>query len=126
MKRDRIRYHHVGIPTSEVRVGEYFLPEHGVHVSGHENDVFGIEWMRYEVDSPLPELVKTKPHIAFKVEDLNAALEGHEILIPPNSPSEGVRVAFIVHDGAPVEFLEFDPGHPDRLPAREAGENGSS
>ena len=33
---------------------------------------------------------------------------GQEILIPPNSPSPGVTVAFIVHDGAPVEFLQFD------------------
>jgi hypothetical protein len=27
-------------------------------------------------------------------------------LITPNSPSPGIRVAFIVEDGAPVEFLE--------------------
>ncbi len=32
-----------------------------------------------------------------------------------NSPSDGVRVAFIVENGAPIEFLEFsDPNHPDR------------
>jgi hypothetical protein len=30
------------------------------------------------------------------------------VLIAPNSPSPGVRVAFIVHDGAPVELLEFN------------------
>ena len=121
MRRVRFRYHHVGIPTSESREGEYFLPEIGVHVSGHEKNAFGIEWMRYEADSPLPELVKTQPHIAFQVDDLDAALEGHEILIPPNSPSEGVRVGFIVHDGAPVEFLEFESGHPDRLPDGDEG-----
>jgi hypothetical protein len=34
------------------------------------------------------------------------ALPGKEIPIDPNSPSEGVRVAFIVADGAPVELLE--------------------
>jgi hypothetical protein len=28
-------------------------------------------------------------------------------LIEPNAPSEGVRVAFILDDGAPVELLEF-------------------
>jgi len=63
--------------------------------------------MRYEADCPLPELVKTVPHIAFEVDDLETALVGHEILIEPNSPSEGVLVAFIVCDGAPVEFLQF-------------------
>jgi hypothetical protein len=31
-----------------------------------------------------------------------------EILIEPNSPSEGVMVAFIVENGAPIEFLQLD------------------
>jgi hypothetical protein len=52
--------------------------------------------------------VKTVPHLAFAVDDLAAALEGKQILIPPNSPSRGVRVAFILDDGAPIELLEFD------------------
>ena len=63
--------------------------------------------MRYEDDRPLPDLVKAVPHVAFEVDDLAAALEGHEILIAPNSPSEGVLVAFVVCNGAPVEFLQF-------------------
>jgi hypothetical protein len=44
------------------------------------------------------------------VADLDRALDGRDVLIEPNSPSEGVRVAFIVHDGAPVEFLEIRSG----------------
>jgi len=119
-----MRYHHLGVPTTEAREDEYFLPDFGMHVTGYENNPFRIEWMRFEEDSPLPELVKTLPHIAFQVEDLEAAVEGYELLIPPNSPSEGVRVAFVVHDGAPVEFLEFTGEHPDRLP-HEEDEEGS-
>ena len=45
------------------------------------------------------------------MDDLEAELAGKEILIAPNRPSEGVTVAFIIADGAPVEFLQFD----DRL-----------
>ena len=63
--------------------------------------------MRYEEGCPLPELVQTVPHVAFEVEDLQEALAGQEILIEPNSPSPGVLVAFIVRDGAPVEFLQY-------------------
>ena len=117
-----MRYHHLGIPTEVLRKDEVFLADFGVHVSSYRNNPFGIEWMRYETDSPLPELVKTMPHLAFQVEDLDAALADRELLIPPNSPSGGVRVAFIVHDGAPVEFLEFDGDHPDRLPDEVDGE----
>jgi len=56
--------------------------------------------------------VKTVPHVAFEVDDLARELEGHELLIAPNSPSAGVTVAFIVHDGAPVELLCIEPTQP--------------
>lgn len=66
--------------------------------------------MRFESDSPVPALVKSVPHVAFEVDDLEAELLGMTILIEPNSPSEGVVVAFIVENGAPIEFIQ-------RLPA---------
>jgi len=79
-----------------------------LYVSGYETSPYGVEWMRFEPDCPLPELVKTVPHIAFEVDDLEEELRGKEILIEPNSPSEGITVAFIVDNGAPIEFLEID------------------
>lgn len=101
-----MKYHHVGIPTAERREGERYLPELGMYVSGYETSDYGIEWMRFEEDSPLPHLVKTVPHVAFEVADLDAAIDGKDVLIAPNSPSEGIRVAFVVENGAPVEFIE--------------------
>jgi hypothetical protein len=102
------KYHHLGIPTQIKRKGETYLDKFKVYVVGFESSPYGIEWMRYEPGSPLPELVRTVPHVAFEVENLAAEIAGREILIPPNSPSEGVTVAFIVDNGAPIEFLEFD------------------
>jgi hypothetical protein len=64
--------------------------------------------MRFEPEAPVPELVRIVPHVAFEVDDLSAEIAGKEILIAPNSPSPGVTVAFIVENGAPVEFLQFD------------------
>ncbi len=64
--------------------------------------------MRFEGEAVVPELVRTVPHVAFEVDDLAAEIAGKEILIAPNSPSPGVTVAFIVENGAPVEFLQFD------------------
>ena len=54
-----------------------------------------------------PEIVRSVPHIAFAVDDLDGALKGRKVLIAPTEPSPGVRVAFIVDDGAPVELLQF-------------------
>ncbi len=102
-----MKYHHIGIPTRIPREGETYLEKFRLYATDHRQNPYGIQWMRYESDSPLPELVKTLPHVAFEVENLEQALEGKEVIIEPNSPSEGVRVAFVVEDGAPVEFLEF-------------------
>jgi hypothetical protein len=101
------KYHHIGIPTNTPQPGETYLAEHKVFCTDHESNPYGIQWMRYEADCPLPELVKTVPHVAFEVDDLESALTGHTILIAPNSPSEGVIVAFVECEGAPVEFLQF-------------------
>jgi hypothetical protein len=102
------RYHHLGIPTSLARPEERYLPELGMHVSGYESSPFRIEWMRFDQDSSVPDLVQKVPHVAFEVDDLEAALDGREVLIEPNSPSPGVLVAFVVDNGAPVELMQID------------------
>ena len=101
------RFHHVGIPTEAVHEGETHLDAWGLHVAGFPTSPYGIEWMRFEKDSPLHELIRTVPHVAFEVDDLDAALEGQVVIHPPGSPSDGVRAAMIVHDGAPVELIWF-------------------
>lgn len=103
------RFHHLGIPTSEKKPGEKYLPHLKFYKSGFEQSPFGIEWMRFDDDCPLHELVKTVPHVAFEVEDLDRELErfNFKILTTPNAPGEGVRVAMIEHNGAPVELIEF-------------------
>ncbi len=102
-----LKYHHLGIPTDTPKDGEAFLEKFGMYVVGFDTNPYGIEWIRFTVDSKIPKLVQSVPHVAFETDDLLAEIEGKEILIEPNSPSEGVTVAFIVHNGAPVEFLEY-------------------
>jgi hypothetical protein len=63
--------------------------------------------MRFDPDAPYPEAVKTIPHVAFEVDDLEKALVGQEILIPPNCPCKGLKVAMILDHGAPIELMEF-------------------
>lgn len=102
------RYHHLGIPHADPMPGERHLERLGVHVRGFETSAYGIEWMRFDPHCEVPDIVRRVPHIAFTVDDLDEALKGKEILIAPNAPSDGVRVAFILEDGAPIELLEFN------------------
>lgn len=104
------RYHHIGIPTDSKFDGEIYLPQYKFYVSGFETSPFGIEWMRFDPNSPVDELIKSIPHIAFEVDDLDFELSRNDfkILTYPNSPGEGTRVAMIVHNGAPIELIEFE------------------
>jgi hypothetical protein len=101
------RYHHIGIPHTQPRAQEHHVAHLGVHVAGFETSPYGIEWIRFEPHCQVPEIVRIVPHVAFAVDDLDEALKGRKILIPPTEPSVGVRVAFILDDGAPVELLQF-------------------
>jgi hypothetical protein len=103
------KYHHIGIPTKESIPGEIYLPQFKFYVSGFNTSPYGIEWMRFEADSPIHELIQRVPHIAFEVEDLDFELSSHDfnIITLPNSPANGIEVAMIEHNGAPVELIEF-------------------
>ena len=103
-----MKFNHIGIPTTSRFDGEIPLPHLQVTVSDHQDNPFGIQWQRYWEGAPYPELVKTVPHVAFEVDDLEEALQGQHILIAPNSPSPGVKVAFIEVRGAPVELMQID------------------
>lgn len=100
-------YHHMGIPSDKPRPGERYLEQYKMYVSGFETSPYGIEWMRFELDSPISELIRTIPHIAFEVNNLDVEIKGKQLLGPVSEPSEGVRVAMIIDNGAPVELLEF-------------------
>ena len=102
-----MKYHHTGIPTKTPKEGEIYLKDYDVYCTDHESNPFGIQWMRYGEKCNLPKLVKEVTHVAFEVEDIEEAIRGKEVIIKPNSPSEGVMVAFIVENEAPVEFLQF-------------------
>ena len=116
------RYHHVGIPTTTPHADERHLGHLGMYVRGFETSPYGIEWIRFDPGCDMPEIVRTVPHVAFVVDDLEEAIRGKQILIAPTAPSSGVRVAFVLDDGAPVELLQFDApassGPKTRGPAR--------
>jgi len=104
------KYHHIGIPTKEKKPNEKYLPQFKLYVSGFAESPYGIEWMRYEADSPIHPLIQNVPHLAFEVADLDYELakQNFNVITNPNPPSEGVRVAMIEHNGAPVELIEFE------------------
>jgi hypothetical protein len=101
------KYHHLGIPTNMIMSNERYLPQFKLYVSGYSSCPFGIEWMRFEKDAN--ELIQTIPHFAFEVSDLDYELANRDfkVITEPNPPSDGVRVAMIEPNGAPIELIEL-------------------
>jgi len=81
--------------------GEVYLSHLKIHVSGFETSPFGVEWMRFDDDCAISELIKTIPHIAFEVKNIEEEIRKHhlEVISEPGTPSEGVRAAMIAYDG---------------------------
>jgi len=102
-----MRFHHMGIPTTEHKPNEKYLEQYKFYVSGFDTSEFGVEWMRFEKDSPISEIIQKVPHIAFEVDDLEDAIEGKQLIGKIETPSKEVRTAMILENGVPVEFLEF-------------------
>ena len=69
--------------------------------------------MRWEAESDFHPLVKSIPHLAFVVDDLDFELDSREfsVIVQPNPPSDGIRVAMIELNGLPIELMEFNSKH---------------
>jgi len=103
------KYHHIGIPTDIVMPNERYLPQFKFYVSGFSESPFGIEWMRFDKDCKMHQLIQTVPHLAFVVDDLDFELANRNLTVitEPNLPMEGIRVAMVEHNGAPIELMEI-------------------
>ena len=100
-------FHHIGIPTRQQRPNETYLEGAKLYVTPVDADPMKIEWLRFETGSPMPTELQSQTHLAYQVDDLEAELKGQQVLIPPFVPMPGVKVAFVLHEGVPVEFMEL-------------------
>jgi len=99
-------FHHFGVPTLTKHEGETFIEGAKVHVTDPAAHPFKIEFVRCEPDCPMPEIVQTTPHAAFMVPDIEAALEGCEVVVPPTDVSESLRIAFVKSGEALIELMQ--------------------
>lgn len=99
------RFHHLGIPTERVHRNERYSEALGMFTADHEGN-FRVQFHRFEPASPLHPLIKTLPHLALQVDDLQAAIAGKELLLGPYEPIAGFTVAIINDNGLPIELIE--------------------
>ena len=68
---------------------------------------YRVEFLRFESDSPMPEIVMKSPHAAYVVPSISDAMEGCDVVIEPFDATETVRVAFIRDGDALIELMEI-------------------
>lgn len=103
----KYNFHHLGIPTQEVKPNEHYSENFKMYTSDHPGK-FRIQFHRFEKDSPLHPIIKNNPHIALKVENLTNAIQGQEIILGPYEPIPRYKVAIINDGGMPIELIETD------------------
>ena len=102
------QFHHIGLPTNESHPGEYFVEDTKVWVTDPRKHPDLVEYLRFEPESPVKGPVRDLPHVAYRVDDIAAELLGEQVLIEPFEPSPNFTVAFILKDGAVIEFMKFE------------------
>ena len=101
-------FHHIGLPTHERQANKSYVPATKVWVTDPADHPYRVEFLRFESDSPVTGPLRDMPHVAYRVEDMQAAIAGKEIVLEPFTPMPGLSVAFIREDGAVIELMKFD------------------
>ena len=102
-----MQFHHIGVPSKTVPAGAAYLDSAKVHVTDPGKHPYHIELVHIEAGSPLPEELYKNPHVAFTVQNVDAAIKGEKVIFPATTVAPGVRVAFIQKDGMYLELMQL-------------------
>jgi hypothetical protein len=100
-------FDHIGITTTTKQPNEDWIESSRVWVTNPRNHPEHIEFLRYEPDSTVPQVIKDNPHIAFRVDDLAPHMEGQEIIIAPFTVGDFVEVVFIRKHNTIFEYMHY-------------------
>jgi len=111
------RYHHFGLPTTDTTTpldDEIFFDAIGLGINNPSRHPQNVEWLRFAPGNTADPRLAAEPHIAYEVDDLDAAIAGKTIYRPigdMGDPPFG-RVAWTEEDGLLTEYIQFT--HPTR------------
>ena len=125
--RDGVTYefHHIGIPTTVIRAGERYSAPFSMYTSDSECQLARVQYHRFDADSCIHPLLQSKPHPAFKVDDLGRAIENRILLLGPYEPIDDFLVAIILDGDMPVELIQTTLTDHDVWERASMGQNAS-
>lgn len=100
-------YHHTGIPVGEQLEDMMYIEPLKVWVTGADDSPYKVEFLYFEPDSPMAAAIQMEAHVAYVVDDIEAAVAGKSVLWPVCEPMAGLKIAFIYDEGVVVELMQM-------------------
>ena len=98
------KVNHFGIPTTVPQPGETYAEGLKVWLTDFTQSKNRIEFLRFELDTWMPELLQKVAHVAYEIPDLDAELKGAKVIVEPMDCGDKF-IAFIEEEGIPVELM---------------------
>ena len=102
-----MEFDHIGIITDEKKEEEMFVPPTRVWVTDFRKHPFHIEWLRFEPDTPVTGPVRERPHVAYRVDNIEEAARGLKVLLEPFDAEIAIVGFYETPDGGVVEFMKY-------------------
>jgi len=102
-----MQFDHIGIVTTEKKPDDMFVPATRVWITDFQKHPYRVEWLRFEPDSPVTGPVREMPHVAYRVDDIEAAAKGLKVLLEPFDAGIAIVGFYQTDDGAVVEFMKY-------------------
>lgn len=105
-------FDHIGIVSMEPHAGESWVEFSKVWVTNPRAHPQRLEYIR---PLEMPQVPRddvmwklwNRPHVAYRVDNLQEALRGEQLIFGPFDPGGFGLVAFILKDGIVVEYMEY-------------------
>lgn len=100
-----MKYMHTGMPIGEKLDNMIYVESLKVWITDASKDKYAVEFLCFDVDSPMAAAIQEQPHVAYEVEDIDAELAGKSILW--NKQDIGnAYIAFIYDNDTVVELYQ--------------------
>jgi hypothetical protein len=106
MKDITYKFDHIGIPTVNPQANEMYLESVKLYATNPAETKYYVEYLRAEPGCTLAPILLEKTHVSYIVENLDKALEGENVVVPPFQPVPNRRIAFIDVEGCIIELAE--------------------
>jgi hypothetical protein len=105
-----MQFDHLGVPTTKKHANEIWIEPSRVWVTDAHRHPFGVEWLRYEPDSPVTGPLHDQPHLGFRVErreQIEELSKGMKVLLKPFETGFCVAGFYETDDGAIIELVWY-------------------